>query len=130
MKKYNIIGFFLFIVFILLFIGCSSLPKNVSREEYNSVRDYVSIKIAGMPYWKLYDKLRSQEPPQYYFNRVGFPYRRQTQGSDYVKYNDYMMEISNEMNRLTRGYDITDRAEDFYSWAIRNWARHLRKQHK
>ncbi|MDR2596807.1 MAG: hypothetical protein LBC76_05730 [Treponema sp.] len=120
MKKYNIIGFIFLIVFSLSFIGCNSLPKNVSRKEYDAVRDYVSIKIAGMPYWKLYEKFRSQEPPQYYFDSYGLPYRRETQGSDYVKYNEYMMEISNKMNQLTRDYNITDRAEDFYSWAIRN----------
>ena len=121
MKKDKIIGFVFFVIFAVSFIGCNSLPENVSREEYNAVRDYVSMKIAGMPYLQLYEKLNSQEPPQYNYDRYGLPYRRQTPGSDYVKYNDYMMEISNKMNQLTRRYNQTDRAEDFYPWSVRNY---------
>ena len=115
-RKHKIIGFIFFVIFIISFIGCNSLPKNVSREEYNAVRDYVSIEIAGIPYLQLYDKLKSQEP---YYDKADWPYKRATPVSDYTKYNEYMIEISYKMNRLTSRYDLSDRAEDFYSWAVR-----------
>ena len=52
MKKYTKnIGY---IVFIILFIGCNSLPKNITQKEYNSVRDFVSIKVSGLSYLVLY----------------------------------------------------------------------------
>jgi len=71
-----------------------------------------------MPYWQLYEKLRDQEPPQYDYDRTGRLHRRETPESNYVKYNDYMMKISSEMDRLSRGYNRIERTEDFYSWAV------------
>jgi hypothetical protein len=118
-NKYKIIGFIFFVFFIISFIGCNSLPRNVSRKEYDAVRDYVSIKVSGLPYWKLYEELKKQEPPRFYYDGDVWPHYTEAPGSDYVKYNEYMLEISVKMNRLTSRYNKTDRAEDFYSWAVK-----------
>jgi hypothetical protein len=112
---------FIFISFTVLPAGCSSLPQNVTREEYNKVRDYVSIMISGMPYLEIYDQLKKQEQPKYYYDRFGLPYSVDAPGSDFDKYNEYMMEISNKINQLSKGYNLSDKAEDFYPWAVRNY---------
>jgi len=112
------------IIFIALFFGCSSLPKKITREEYNSVRDYVSGRISGMSYLELSERLSRQTPPQYHPDGgfLDFPYsEEQPGGHDFSEYNKYMMEISNKMNQLTSGYKQTDHIESFYTWAIRNY---------
>jgi hypothetical protein len=107
----------------MFLIGCSSLPKNATQEEYNSVRDYVSMKIAGMTYSELYFRINQQSPPQYYSDGGVFnlPYYKEEPGNNFSEYNKYMMEISNKMNRLTSRYKRTGQMENFYSWAIGNY---------
>jgi hypothetical protein len=108
------------IIFAVLFISCNTLPKSISQEEYNSVRDYISIDIAGMPYLELCEILRNQSSPQYYSDE-SLPYYRVPHGSDFSKYSEYVMKISNVMNQLMSGYKLTDQTDNFYSWAIRNY---------
>ena len=123
MNKKNA-GLLFFVIFTVLFIGCNSLPKNVSRQEYNAVRDYVSIKVAGMTYLKLYENLKNQEP-QYYYDSEGKMQHRETPlGSDYKKNNGDIMKIGYTMNQLTRGYKLTEQEEGFYSWSVRNYERY------
>jgi hypothetical protein len=121
MNKYKFSLFFLLIT--IFFIGCNSLPNNVTQEEYNSVRDYVSMKIAGMTYSELYFRINQQNPPQYYPDGGVFnlPYYKEEPGDNFSEYNKYMMEISNKMNRLTSRYKRTGQMENFYSWAIGNY---------
>jgi hypothetical protein len=104
-------------------MGCNSLPKNTNRKEYNSVRDYVSINISGMTYIELQGRLNNQKPPEYFPDGGLFdlPYYRDNPGSDFSKYNGYMMEISNKLNNLINRYEHTDMVEDFYLWSVRNY---------
>ena len=108
-------------IFLILFISCNSLPKNVSQEEYNYVRDYVSLDISGLPYFELCERFKNQSPPQYYYPNEGLPYYTETPGSDFSKYNEYIIKISNEMGQLMSGYKRTDQAENFCLWAIRTY---------
>jgi hypothetical protein len=120
MDKYKLM---MFLLIIISFIGCNSLPKNVAREEYNSVRDHVSMNIAGLTYSELLSRLSRQKPPQYYPDGGLFdlPYYKEEPGSNFSEYNNYLMEISNKMNQLVDGYGRTDQVESFYSWAIRKY---------
>ena len=112
------------IIIVALFFGCNSLPKNVAQEEYNSVRDYVSRRISGMSYLELSERLARQTPPQYYPDGgfLNLPYyKEQPGGYNYSEYNEYMIQISNKMDRLTNGYNRTDQVEGFYTWAVKNY---------
>ena len=104
MNKYNFVFFYLLIV--ISFFGCNSLPKNVTQKEYDSVRDYVSVNIAGMTYSELYFRINQQKPPQYHSDGglLNLPYYKDEPGSNFSEYNKYMMEISNKMAKLTNGY--------------------------
>jgi hypothetical protein len=76
------------------------LRRLLRAEEYNAVRGYVSMNIAGMTYAELIQKLNKQPPPKVYRNDGLFaaPYYRDEPGSDYSKYNDYMMTVSSKVN--------------------------------
>jgi hypothetical protein len=108
---------------VISFIGCNSLPENVTQREYDSVRDYISVNISGMIYSALLLRMNQQSPPRYYPDGGLFdlPYYKDEPGSNFSEYNEYMMEISNKINELTNEYRRTDQAEDFYSWAIKNY---------
>ncbi|MDR2941510.1 MAG: hypothetical protein LBV17_02850 [Treponema sp.] len=103
-KFWHILNGLVLLSLMTLFIGCNSVPKNVTKEGYNKVRDYVSIEVSGMPYLKLYGLLV-------------------VVGNDYEKYNDYMIEISNKMNQLVYYYNQTDLVEEFYSWVVNNYSK-------
>jgi len=104
----------LLFLFCFLSAGCSSLPKNIPPDEYNSVRDYISISISGMPYIDLYEGLRRQAPSSYGGNK----FENQYGGYTLYEYNDFMRIINNTMNLLTREYEKTGQEERFYTWAV------------
>ena len=118
------------IIFVMVFIGCSSLPKNVTQKEYDAVRDYVSVKISGMTYWVLLDNLERQEAPKFYYdgarassagNQFFLDYPKEKTGSQFLEYHKYVMKISRKMQQLADRYKRVGQPEDFYTWTTQNY---------
>ena len=109
-------------ILLILFIGCRTLPENVSEKEYNSVKDYVSIKLSGLNYHNLTERIINYRSA----SQSNSPVDRSVTQNDkndaiLEKYNQYMHEVNYNVKELLKAYKRTEMVEDFYNWAIKNY---------